>query len=483
MNEGPGRPGDTGRLAIDAFIWTVVAPGLAALAWAGFRLVSEPISPRWLVVAGLTVLSGAAALRVPAGNMSFSVADTFAFTALLLFGPAAATITVALDALTITLRLSRKSVHHVLFNVGASSLAMWLAGATFVALAGNAAVGPGSSPVSRLLPALAAAAAIYFLVNTGLVATVASLQHNRSPWKVWREAYFRLWLGYAGGAYVALLLVMYAREFDLRFLASLIPIPIILYYTFTTSLGRLDDEMRHLAELNLSYQRMIETLAHAVDARDQVTHDHIRRVQTACIRLAREFGVSDAAELSAIRAGALLHDIGKLAVPDRILNKAGKLTPAEFEEMKRHAPEGADILANAAFPYPVVPIVRHHHEAWDGSGYPDGICGVAIPLGARILSVVDCFDALTSDRPYRLRMTIAEALEVLRERRGQMYDPAVLDTFIGLVERSEIEVGDPAVAAADRADGTIPRQTGDAAADDARASHRNRIAGLPPVSK
>src|SRR5438094_7220865 len=134
--------------------------------------------------------------------------------------------------------------------------------------------------------------------------------------------------------------------------------------------------------------------------------------------------------LKAIEAAALLHDTGKIAVPEHILNKPGPLTPAEFEKMKRHAPIGAEILSSIAFPYPVVPIVRHHHENWDGTGYPDRLKGEAIPLGARILSVIDCFDALTSDRPYRRRMSDTQALAIVRERRGVMYDPAIVDAFL-----------------------------------------------------
>src|SRR6185436_14283974 len=136
------------------------------------------------------------------------------------------------------------------------------------------------------------------------------------------------------------------------------------------------------------------------------------------------------AQLNAIEAASLLHDMGKLAVPEYILNKPGPLTAAEFEKMKLHASVGADILSAIDFPYPVVPIVRHHHESWDGSGYPDGLRGSDIPIGARILSVVDCFDALTSDRPYRPRLSDADALRILHERRGRMYDPLVVDRFV-----------------------------------------------------
>jgi diguanylate cyclase (GGDEF)-like protein/putative nucleotidyltransferase with HDIG domain len=176
----------------------------------------------------------------------------------------------------------------------------------------------------------------------------------------------------------------------------------------------------------------IETLAMAIDAKDQITHGHIRRVQHFAIGLAKAVGVNDKEQINAIEAASLLHDMGKLAVPEYILNKPGALTPAEFEKMKLHASVGADILSAIDFPYPVVPIVRHHHENWDGTGYPDGLSGSHIPIGARILSVVDCFDALTSDRPYRPRLSDSEAIKILLSRRGSMYDPVVVDTFLSV---------------------------------------------------
>jgi putative nucleotidyltransferase with HDIG domain len=176
----------------------------------------------------------------------------------------------------------------------------------------------------------------------------------------------------------------------------------------------------------------IETLAMAVDAKDQITHGHIRRVQVYAVELAKRLGVRHEHQLRAIEAAALLHDMGKLAIPEYILNKPGKLTTAEFDKMKQHADIGADLLSSIRFPYPVVPIVRHHHENWDGRGYPAGISGTDIPLGARILSVVDCFDALTSDRPYRPRLATDEAFDILLQRRGSMYDPLVVDTFIAV---------------------------------------------------
>jgi putative nucleotidyltransferase with HDIG domain len=176
-----------------------------------------------------------------------------------------------------------------------------------------------------------------------------------------------------------------------------------------------------------------------VDAKDQITHDHVRRVQIYATGMARLLKLSDA-EIEALRAGALLHDIGKIAVPDYILNKPGKLTAAEFDKMKIHTIAGAQILDQINFPYPLVPVVRHHHERWDGKGYPDGLAGEAIPVTARILTVVDCFDAFRQDRQYRKGMTRQEALDLLIKDRGVFYDPAIVDLFIENLPTFEAEI-------------------------------------------
>jgi putative nucleotidyltransferase with HDIG domain len=196
---------------------------------------------------------------------------------------------------------------------------------------------------------------------------------------------------------------------------------------------RLDPAL-HLAQLNVLVST-VHTLSTAINARDEVTPRHVLRVQHGALALARELGVTDEDTLCGLEAAALLHDTGKMAVPEHILNKPGRLTPREFETMKRHAPIGAQLLAAIAFPYPVAPVVRHHHENWDGTGYPDGLKGEDIPLGARILSVVDCYDALTSDRPYRPRMTEMQALQIIQARRGIQYDPAVVDAFMQCHDR------------------------------------------------
>jgi len=180
---------------------------------------------------------------------------------------------------------------------------------------------------------------------------------------------------------------------------------------------------------------MFEALARAMTARDGLTHQHAQRVQRYAVALARETGIGGSQMLGAIEVAALLHDIGKLGIPDRVLHKPGPLTPDEYDQVKQHAIIGADILAAIAFPRPLPLIVRHHHENWDGSGYPDRLRGKAIPLGARVLAIVDCYDALTSDRPYRRALSHGCAVAMIDERRATMYDPDIADAFLRIVQR------------------------------------------------
>ena len=333
----------------------------------------------------------------------------------------------------------------VLFNVAAGTLAISSAARV---LAWMLPVYPAASaPLEQLLVPVLALALSYFTINSWLIAIALAFERNASAIEIWRRNFLWLSLNYLGGASVALVLVSYTRNINLTAVSVIVPLLVVIYLTFRTSWGRLEDANKHVTQLNELYLSTIETLAMAVDAKDQITHGHIRRVQTYAVELAKRVGVNDDRQIKAIEAAALLHDMGKLGIPEHILNKPGRLTNTEFDRMKQHADLGADLLSSIRFPYPVVPIVRHHHENWSGGGYPSGIAGTDIPLGARILSVVDCFDALTSDRPYRPRLSADEAFEIIRERRGTMYDPLVVDTFI----RSYAEIAPLAIRAGQEA--------------------------------
>jgi putative nucleotidyltransferase with HDIG domain len=451
------HPGAGPSTRVFFYVAIVITAGVLAVALSLRELSLDPVTHHWLILAGLTLLSGSFTIRVPAIPARLSVSETFVFATVLLFGAAAATIIVVLDSLIISLWLKphsnrSKLVTRLMFNVAAPSLSIWIAAQVFYWLAGVPPLAQQHQPILSLVAPLLALAVLYFLLNSFLIAGAIALEKHLSVTTVWRQNFLWLSLNYFSGASVAALLLPYLLEgFDnfLKIVGVLLPLLLISYLTLKTALGRVEDANRHLAKLNQLYLSTIETLAMAIDAKDQITHGHIRRVQHLAIGLSRAVGITDDQQIRAIEAAALLHDMGKLAVPEYILNKPGPLTPAEFERMKLHASVGADILSSIDFPYPVVPIVRHHHENWDGSGYPDKLKGSQIPVGARVLSVADCFDALTSDRPYRPRLSDAEALRILRERRGTMYDPLIVDTF----ERVYANILPPAEAAATLANG------------------------------
>jgi putative nucleotidyltransferase with HDIG domain len=426
------RLGSLSRSA-KAYVLGIILLGVAIAAYSISDLIRHPVGLPWLVLVALTLASGWAMQSIPAMPISVSISDTFNIAAALLFGPSAGAMTAAIDGLMLTSRMAKisRSIDRVLFNMAAPTIALWIAAQVFFALGGNRPLG-GPLSALRLLALLTLFGTLDFSLNGGIVAVAVSFDRRESILSIWREHLSGVWIAYFGGTFGAMLLMVLARLGTVQTLILILPLPVILYVTFRHALGRARDQISHLGTVNRVYIAAIEALAHAVDAKDEVTHDHTRRVQDETVRLARALAIEDEGEIQAIHAAALLHDVGKLAIPEHILNKPGQLTPAEFEIMKRHAPVGADILSVIGFPYAVAPIVRHHHENWDGTGYPDGLAGDRIPRGSRIIAVVDCFDALTSDRPYRPRMEDREALQIVSDRRGQMYDPDVVDAFFAL---------------------------------------------------
>ncbi|TXT21163.1 MAG: diguanylate cyclase and metal dependent phosphohydrolase [Planctomycetota bacterium] len=428
-----------------AYFRVIPIAGIAVLGWALLDLFLQPPSPAWLALAALTVFTGSFTVKIPGLVARLSVSEPFVFAATLWFGPSVGAVTASLDALIMSLWLlpNLKTLNRVAFNVSVLVIAIWLSSQGFFALSGINPRAPVYKSLADFVVPLYLFTASTFLLNSGLIAVAISFDRKQSAFRVWREQFLWLSLNYFGGASVAAVLVVYAKEMDWAVFGIIVPLLMISYLTFRTTLGRLDDANSHLREVNRLYLSTIETLAMAVDAKDQVTHGHIRRVQRYALGLAKALDLNDDKQIKAIEAAALLHDMGKLAIPEYILNKPGRLTPLEFDKMKLHAGIGADILSSIEFPYPVIPIVRHHHESWDGTGYPDGLRGTAIPLGARILSVVDCFDALTSDRPYRPKLSSSQALQVVIERRGTMYDPVVVDTFAANILRLEEAAVDP----------------------------------------
>ena|SRR5579871_2553952 len=273
---------------------------------------------------------------------------------------------------------------------------------------------------------LAAATGVLFLLNTVPVSLSIALAEEHDVLKIWWKGHAWSLPYYLGGAAVAQ--VASLADHFLKWQTVLLSGPVIylIYRTYSLYLKRLEAEKVHAEEMSALHLRTIEALALAIEAKDHTTSDHIQRVRIYATELSKELELSEE-EANALQAAALLHDIGKLAVPEYIISKPGKLTPEEFEKMKIHPVVGAEILERVQFPYPVVPIVRAHHEKWDGSGYPYGLSGEAIPIGARIISAVDCLDALASHRQYRRALPLDEAMKVVTSESGKAFDPRVVE--------------------------------------------------------
>jgi diguanylate cyclase (GGDEF)-like protein/putative nucleotidyltransferase with HDIG domain len=411
------------------FVGLVIAAGAAALAYGATHAAFAALP----TFAALLVLSGAASafkvtLPSTTGSATMSLSYAADFVALLLLGPHETTLIAAASAwVQCTIgQKTRNPRHRTLFSVAAAALTIQAAGWAYVALDGQ----PGDvQSLAHVARPLVAATTAYYLLNTGLLTLAIALSTGEGLRTFWREHF--LWSApsyYVGAAAAAL--VVWAVQQGGVWLATLALAPLLLIYQgYRLYLDRIEDERRHVQELADLHLATIEALALAIDAKDQTAQSHIRRVQVYAAGLARGLNMSET-DIQGVKTAALLHDIGKLAVPEHILSKPGPLTQEEFQKIRIHPQVGAEIISAVPFPYPVAPLIHSHHERWDGKGYPQGLRGAEIPLGARILSVVDYFDALTSDRPYHKAMSHDGALTLLQQEAGRALDPAVVDLFI-----------------------------------------------------
>jgi len=421
-----------------------VASGFLASAINIRQLIVSPPGSEWLWMTVLTLVSGFLSVKFQSVGARYSVSETFVIWGTLVHGAEVGTVLVLLDAAVLSGKICyskrRFDWNRTAFNLAAPPLSVWLAAQALFSITGPPPLQLEDGAFVFVV-GLSVFAVLYFLVNSSLVAMAIALTQGKVRTTVARDFAVTWWgirdgfLTYFAGASIAALLA--SRDGIFAQILVILPLMTMLYFTYRNSASRVEEMQGRIDAIEKVHMSTIAAFAMAIDAKDQVTHGHIRRVQQYTMETARALGVTDDKQIRAIEAAALLHDTGKLAVPEYILNKPGPLTSAEFEKMKEHAAVGANILKSIDFPYPVEPIVRHHHENWNGQGYPDGLKGQEIPLGARILSVVDCYDALTSDRPYRPRMTRQQAEHILIDRRGTMYDPWVVDGFLRILDRLE----------------------------------------------
>ena len=399
------------------------------------------------------------------GALSLGFAITFA--ALLRLGPHGALAVGTLGCLSSCLYPHRQRGFQIAFNVAVAALSSWLAGLTFLWV--NA--GGLELRLLQTVPAVAAASLVYFGINTLATATVIALCAGQNPGSLWREHFLWTAPSYFAGACIGTVAAVICGSRSWLLPLFITPVAWLTYQAYAITAGRAQERQRHIESLADLYLGTIQSLALAIDAKDQYNHQHILRVQRYAVALAKHIGLTDN-DVEAVNTGALLHDIGNLGVPDYILLKPGRLTDEEFAKIKKHPEIGAAILESVQFPWPVLPVVRSHHEKWDGTGYPDGLKGEEIPLTARILAVADIYDALTSSRSYRHAWTPESALEEIRRSAGTQFDPAVVETFAeiasSLSEGLKRNVTDPCEPEA--APGGAIVKAGDAARQIQRAS-------------
>ncbi len=432
--------------------------------------------------AALAVLAGSKKIHLApkrldkeAGSMNLLLPITFSV--MLRFGPSAATLVVLIGCLSGGLFPRRQAAHQLFFNLALAAIHVWCAGWFYLRLNGETlALNPVAS-----FPNVAGACLIYYAINTGGVALIIALCSGQNVAKLWRQTF--LWTApsyFAGACISAGALIVFGSHVGVAVLFGT-PIAYFIYQSYAVTIARAEEKQQHIEALQENqahladlYLATIKSLALAIDAKDQYTHQHILRVQRYSMATARAMGL-EGNELEGLNTGALLHDIGKLGVPEYVLLKPGRLTDEEFAKIKKHPEIGAAILDPVEFPWPVLPVVKYHHEKWDGTGYPEGLAGEAIPRTARILAVADVYDALTSNRSYRGAWAHERALDAIIQDTGTHFDPKVVHAFahvIGAVveEMAREEAAKDQETASEEGEGSAPRPSDQAALAINRAS-------------
>ena len=402
--------------------------------------VQFPRPALFVALLALSVISSAMKVDMPVGVGSSCISLSYAvdFTALLLLGPGAAMLIAMASAWAqCSFRMKeRNPPHRTLFSIASLALTVAASGRAYTWLGGT------YGQFTTTLQPLLAAAMTYFLVNSVTVAAAFALANRRDIFRVWHDNFLWSITSYAVGAIAAgVAAEVFQRAGHWQTLLAFIPL-CLTYRTYRIYLGRIADEQRRVTEWAQLHRESTEVLARAIQAKDGGGTSHVERVQYYATNLARAVELPET-DAHAVEIAALLHDIGKLAVPEHILSKPGPLTAHERRKMQIHAQVGAQIVEAVPFPCPVAPVIRSHHERWDGTGYPMGLSGTDIPIGARILAVVDCFDAVTSERPYRRAVTPEAAIRMLEQDAGKAFDPAIVKTFAELLPNLARPVDEP----------------------------------------
>jgi diguanylate cyclase (GGDEF)-like protein len=399
------------------------------------------------LIAFLALSTLTAAIKQPLplkrGASSVSLSYVVDTAALLALGPHAATLVAAMGGWSqCTFRMrNRNPAHRTLFSMAGLAVTMQVAGHLFTAVR----AGDGSVPGDLALP-LGVSSVAYFLFNTMSVAIAIALSTRQSLTRVWQDNFLASAPSYFIGAATAAGAKLFYEQPGQYWWLVLVLIPAYLTYrSYVQSIQRIEDEQAEVQRASAIQLATIEALAIAIEAKNRTSPAQVRKMQAYVAGLARAVRMREE-DIPGLLTATLLHDIGNLGVPEHILSKPGPLTYEEFQKVQIHPRVGAEILKNIPFPYPVADLIAAHHEHWDGTGYPAGLAGEAIPLGARVLAVVDSYASLSSDRPHRLARPHHEVLATLRRTAGTVLDPSLVEPFIDLLPSLEFQIAGNAAA-------------------------------------
>ncbi len=325
----------------------------------------------------------------------------------------------------------------IAWNISATSTSVFLAAVIVNAVFGSLPVLQFNRKTFFLyLLALLCFALAQGVINIAFMLASLALRPGKMLWLTWIKEYAWAFVTSLSGILIAAIVNAFVYYYGFWAIFSILPLLAVAHAIASPYIQNIQHARRHAEEINAMHERTLEAFALAIDAKKQSGSGRVARVQLYAQELARLLELPEP-QLKALQAGALLHDIGNVAVPDYILNKPGKLSVAEREKMQLHTVVGAQILEQIEFPYPLAPIVRHHHERWDGAGYPDGLTGEEIPLTARIMTLADSFEAMREDRQYRKSLTREQSIERLRQEQGGIFDPYLVELFIAHLPQFE----------------------------------------------
>ena len=414
---------------LKAYILFLTCIATPVTIWAIWEVSQGSYNNYWMILTAVTLATVPFFLFLPSVNATIGIGDAYIMAIAMIYGVAPCVVATFCHTLAISIFAKRPRIplYRILFNSSSMVIGAYLYSRIYDAM------NPGSVQIADVILPAAVLVIAYFFINSTLTSIAISWSIGEGIGKFWARTCMPLAIDFSVSAVAATIIVAMHSFSEYAPLAAA-PLIGVVWGWNNVNKTRVMEAEKHLKEQEALYLRTVESLALAVDAKDQTTYGHIRRVRVYATGLAKLMGIKDPNELMAIETGALLHDIGKLAIDDYILNKPGRLSKQEFEKIKMHAAAGDEILQQIRFPFPVAKYVRCHHERWDGQGYPDGLKGEEIPLGARILAIADAFDAIRFSRPYKLSIVLDEALDILRSQSGTVYDPKLVRLFIDNIE-------------------------------------------------